>query len=178
MDSSVLNSEEQPELGNNETAQSRTPLETYAFDERPQPPTMAPTAPVLYIEDEADDAYFMERAFEQAGVTHPLTHLRNGKDAIDYLNGHGRFADRKANPLPCLVLLDLKLPICSGFQVLEWIRQTPELRHLKVVVISSSGQLLDIQLAQKIGISDYIVKPQAPSKLIDIVRRIKTDWLV
>ena len=69
-----------------------------------------PNPCILYVEDEQSDVFLLQHAFEVAGIANPLYVARDGQEAIDYLSGRGRYADRKACPLPSLVLLDLKLP--------------------------------------------------------------------
>jgi CheY-like chemotaxis protein len=133
--------------------------------------------PVLYAEDEADDFFFMGYAWEEAGLTNPLIQVKDGQQAIDYLAGHGAFVDREKYPLPCLLLLDLKLPLKSGFDVLRWIRQHPPLAWLKVVVVSGSEQETDITQAQSLGVTDYLVKPSSPARLAEILRHRRHLWL-
>ena len=133
--------------------------------------------PVLYAEDDEDDIFFMQVAWEKAAVSNPLITVKDGKQAMQYLMGEGAFADRQQYPAPCLLLLDLKLPIVTGFEVLQWLRGNPALKDLKVVIVSSSGQQLDIDLARKIGIQDYMAKPGVPGRLVEIVRALKERWL-
>lgn len=134
-------------------------------------------APIVYVEDCEDDVFFMRIALEEAGVPNPFVSIADGGEALRYLGGEGEFADRNKHPLPCLLFLDLKLPVKSGFDVLQWIREHPVLRSLKVVVLSASNQQLDIDLARQLGISDYIIKPSVPSRLIQIVCERKQSWL-
>lgn len=83
---------------------------------------------VLLIEDDDSDVIFLKRAFVKAGLPHRLQVAEDGRRAIDYLSGAGRYADREKHPIPTHVLLDLKLPEKTGFEVLEWIRNEPSLR--------------------------------------------------
>ncbi len=131
---------------------------------------------VLYAEDDDDDALFMRMALERVGVSHRFARVEDGRRALDYLGGQGDYADRQKYPLPSLLLLDLKLPIKSGFEILEWIGKQPALRNLKVVVVSSSGQQLDIELARKMGAIDYVIKPSVPSRLPEVIRRGWERW--
>ncbi|HSX81153.1 MAG TPA: response regulator, partial [Candidatus Saccharimonadia bacterium] len=83
-------------------------------------------------------------------VMNPIHVLNDGREAIDYFKGAGRFADREEFPLPCLVLLDLKLPNVMGFGVLKWIRQQSEVRAI-VLILGSSGTAADIATAYCLG---------------------------
>ena len=133
--------------------------------------------PVLYAEDQADDVFFMRDAWSRAGLPHPFISVHDGQQAINYLAGNDPYADRKKHPLPCLLLLDLKLPRQSGFDVLRWIREHPTLNQLKVVIVSGSDHEADVAAARELGITDYIVKPPVPSRLVDIVRNRHARWL-
>jgi CheY-like chemotaxis protein len=134
-------------------------------------------SPVLYVDDDADAAFFLHHVWERAQIPRPLLHLNLAQQAIDYLAGHGDYADRRKFPLPCLVLLDLNMPAMGGFDVLRWIRQQPHLAALKVVVLSGSHRETDLQTAQNLGALDYVTKPSDPSRLLQIVREKKTLWL-
>lgn len=131
---------------------------------------------VLYAEDNADDALFMQMAFSRAGLKQKMLWVNNGEEAILYLDGQGQYADRQKHPLPSLLLLDLKMPIKSGFEVLDWLRAHPELKNLKVVVVTSSGQQSDRDRLQEMGVVDYIIKPSAPSQLAEVVRKGAERW--
>ena len=133
--------------------------------------------PVLYAEDEPDDVFFMHYVWELAAVPNPLVDVKNGQQAIDYLAGQGLFADRQKQPLPCLLLLDLNLPGKNGFDVLRWVRQQPDLKSLKVVIVSGSNQETDIETARSLGITDYIVKPSSPKRLLEIFQEKRGLWL-
>ena len=112
----------------------------------------------------------------QAGVANPIHVARDGQEAIDYLHGTGKFADRSHFPLPGLVLLDLKLPFVMGLDVLKWIRQQPDFTPI-VVILSSSRQPEDIAAAYRLGANAYLVKPAEMSKLDDMARALNDFWL-
>ena len=133
---------------------------------------------VLQVEDDDNDIYLLQYAFKQAQVPSLLTPVRDGEEAIGYLKGAGEFADRARFPLPCLILLDLKLPGRSGFEVLEWIRHQPDLAELPVIVLTSSGRPEDIHLAYKMGANAYLVKPSGREKLLELVKSLASFWLV
>lgn len=132
--------------------------------------------PVLYAEDNSNDAFFMQRAFKHAGVPNSLFVLKDGGQVIQYLEKEA-LDEHKDLPHCCLLLLDLKLPVKTGFEVLQWVREHPKFSSLPVVVVSASGQQLDIDLARKLGVSDYIIKPSNPTSLIEIVRGRLERWI-
>jgi len=132
---------------------------------------------ILQVEDDENDVFFLKRVFDQAGIDCPLHTVTDGETAINYLSGVGELADRKAHPLPSLVLLDLKLPGKSGLEVLQWIRQQPELRKLVVVMFSSSALEDDVERAYDFGANSYIEKPLNPSRLREIAQLLKGWWL-
>lgn len=132
---------------------------------------------ILLVEDSADDALFMSRAFAKAGVSCALQIVDDGQKALDYLAGAQRYADRAAHPLPRLVLLDLKLPHVPGFEVLRWIRSQPALQSLVVVVLTSSDHPTDIRQAYVLGANSFLSKPAHPDDLTGLVRSLVDYWL-
>lgn len=139
---------------------------------------MSPHEPILLVEDEPDAVTLLQHAFAKAGVANPLFPVLDGDQAIAYLNGDGRYADRAAHPLPQLVLLDLKLPRCSGLEVLEWIRAQPPLRGLPVVILTSSRERTDVRRAYAAGANSYLVKPSSLPGLIELASAFREYWLV
>src|SRR5947208_11973317 len=117
------------------------------------------TETILVAEDDADDAFFLQRAFKKLGIPTSLKFVHDGQEAIDYLHGDAQFADRLRYPLPDLLLLDLKMPRLTGFEVLGWVRKQHNLRRLPVVIFSSSGELTDINRAYDLGANSYLIKP-------------------
>jgi CheY-like chemotaxis protein len=124
--------------------------------------------PILLIEDNEDDAFIFRRAFSQARLRHPLHAVDNGQQAMEYLSGVGRFADRAVFPVPFLTLLDLKLPLRNGLDVLEWIRAQPPLAALSVVVLTSSAEPRDLARARELGARAYLVKPPTVPVLVGL----------
>ena len=136
---------------------------------------MNPT--ILLVEDDANDVFFMRRALQLAEDPNPLQVASDGQRAIDYLQGAHGYADRTRFPLPCLVLLDLKLPQVMGMDVLRWIREQPHLGTIVVLVFTSSRLPPDISKAYRLGANSYLVKPSTPGELPDMARLIKQYWL-
>lgn len=132
---------------------------------------------LLLVEDNEDDAFFMRRALKDAGVTTPVVHVEDGRQAIDYLSGSGSYAERGKFPLPSIVFLDLKLPFKTGLQVLEWIRQQPHFAKLIVIVLTSSSEPVDLKRAYQLGANSYVVKPPTTEQLLDLAKAFKLWWL-
>jgi len=132
---------------------------------------------VLYAEDEDSDRMFMERAFRRAGLEHILHTVSDGQEAKDYLRGHGIYEDRNLHPLPAVLLLDLRMPLLGGFEVLEWMRTEPGLRSLPVVIFTSSPRAEDKARAKELGANDFVEKPSVPARYGDVVLRLQEKWL-
>jgi CheY-like chemotaxis protein len=133
---------------------------------------------ILLVEDDENDVMLTERAFAQAGFVNPLHVVSDGEQAIAYLGGDGRYADRQRHPLPILVLLDLKLPRVSGFEVLAWLRAAPDIRRMPVIVLTSSEQSSDINRAYDHGVNSYLVKPVGFERLLGLVKTVGLYWIV
>jgi CheY-like chemotaxis protein len=138
---------------------------------------MKPKYPLLLAEDDANDVFFLQRAFQQAKVENPLQVVRDGQEAIEYLSGSGRFADRRQFPLPYLLVLDLKMPRKTGMDVLEWLQGQPELRCLPVLVLTSSAHRIDIERAYELGANGFVVKPASLEKRVELAKLIGAFWL-
>jgi CheY-like chemotaxis protein len=132
---------------------------------------------ILYAEDDDNDAFLVQHAFEKAGIAHPVVVVSSGSEAIQYLSGDGIYADRSRYPLPWLVLLDLNMPGVSGLDVLKWIRVTPSLSTLITIVLSSSNQDMDIHRSYLQGANGYLVKPAKIEEMITMARSIRDYWI-
>src|SRR5215468_4934526 len=108
---------------------------------------MGDEAVILLVEDREDDIILIKKAFQEARLVNPVQTVRNGEEAIDYLNGAGKYRNRAEFPLPELVLLDLKMPRIDGFEVLRWVRAQSSLKALRIVVLTSSDRINDVTLA-------------------------------
>jgi CheY-like chemotaxis protein len=138
---------------------------------------MLSEATILLAEDDANDVFFMKRCFSKARLLNPLQVVRDGQEAVEYLKGEGAFADRQKYPLPVLLLLDLRMPRRSGFEVLEWLRQQPGLKRLTAVVLTSSAESPDINRAYDLGANSYLVKPPEVNALREMLDRLNSYWL-
>lgn len=132
--------------------------------------------PVLLVEDNEDDALMLQRAFQKAGISILISRVRDGMAAIEYLSGSGPFRDRAEYPVPRLVLLDLKLPKRSGFEVLAWLRSQPEFEALPVTILTSSSEEEDVVRAYRLGANSYLQKPNGSADLVFMAERIHDYW--
>ena len=133
---------------------------------------------VLLADDDPNDVFLLQRAFQKTNIANPLRVVRDGEEAMAYLGGQGQYADRQLHPLPVLLLLDLKMPRKSGFEVLRWVRQQSGLKRLPVVVLTSSNQNPDINKAFDLGANSYIVKPGGFDSLVEMVKNLNLYWLI
>jgi len=133
--------------------------------------------PVLYVEDDDNDILLMRRAWAWVGVENPLQVVTDGEKALRYLSGDGPYANRSDYPMPCLVLLDLKMPKITGLDVLRWIRSQPAPQNLRVIIYSASKLPLDINEAHTLGIEAYFVKPESYDEWVAMVDNLNVHWL-
>jgi CheY-like chemotaxis protein len=131
----------------------------------------------LLVEDEEDQVVLLRRAFEKANISNPLRVVRSGEEAMVYLEGAGPYVNRDEFPLPKLVLLDLKMPGISGFDVLRWIRQQPQLQALRVVVLTASNEIRDVNLAYQLGANSFLVKPVEFDDFVRLTQAIQGYWI-
>jgi CheY-like chemotaxis protein/two-component sensor histidine kinase len=132
---------------------------------------------VLYVEDEESDALFMERAFAEKGLASALQVVGDGRAAIDYLSGAGKYGERSDFPLPTVVLLDLNLPQVPGFEVLRWMRNHPDFAATPVVVFSSSTREDDRAKARQLGANEFVTKPKSGMDFGGVVEMLREKWL-
>ena len=132
---------------------------------------------VLHVEDDDNDRLLVRIACQNTKLPIRLAGVGDGEQAIAYLRGDAVYSDRTRYPFPNLILLDLKLPRKSGFEVLEWIRRQDQLRNLPVIIFSSSGLESDEKRAFKNGANSYSVKPISLDPLVEMVKQIHRRWL-
>jgi CheY-like chemotaxis protein len=132
---------------------------------------------ILHVEDDDNDIFLLQYAFEHVGIADPVHIVRDGQEAIEYLSGHGRFANRKAFPLPALIIMDLKMPRKSGLDALRWLGKQPTLRNVPVLMLSSSAQPEDITRAYEAGANAFVVKPSTNAERTRLATAIKHFWL-
>jgi CheY-like chemotaxis protein len=129
-------------------------------------------------EDNPLDVELVRRAFRETNALNPVHAVGDGDQAIQYLAGEGRYADRAAHPFPALFLLDLKMPVKDGLEVLRWLHDHPDIpSKLPVVVLSSAELPTETQMAYAMDIQACIVKPLSYAELREKVRILKEYWL-
>jgi CheY-like chemotaxis protein len=132
---------------------------------------------VLLVEDDLNDIFLVKRAFRTALVRNPLQIVTDGAEAIHYLNGEGKYADRRTYPLPHLMVMDIKMPGRTGFEVLEWVKSAaPPLRRIPVIIVSSSDNPADINRAYELGANAYMVKPVDYRAVESLFQSITQYW--
>ena len=137
----------------------------------------AVAAVILLAEDQEDEVMLLRRAFAKAKLLNPLHVVSNGEEAIAYLQGEGKYGNRDEYPLPSLMLLDLKMPRKNGFEVLEWVRKQPSLSALRVIVLTGSDEIRDVNRAYQLGANSFLVKPIEFMHFVEVSRALKGYWL-
>src|SRR6266496_4617154 len=138
---------------------------------------MQDRAVILLAEDREDDILLIRKAFGKAGVNNPLYVVRDGEEVLAYLRGEGKFFNRDEYPLPDLLLLDLKMPKMDGFDVLRWLRQQTGFSTLRVVVLTSSENIRDVNVAYRLGANSFMVKPLDFQNAIELSKVLRDYWL-
>jgi two-component system response regulator len=133
---------------------------------------------ILVVEDNPDDEELTLRSLRRAHIANKVIVARDGGEALDYLYASGEYAGRDATQIPALVLLDLKLPIVGGIDILKRIRAEPATRYLPVVIMTSSSEDEDMVKSYDSGANSYIRKPVDFSEFAGAVQQLGLYWLV
>ena len=131
---------------------------------------------LLHFEDDLADKELVQHACAATKLKWNIEWVEDGQAAIDYLSGFGCFGNRELFPLPRLILLDLKMPRKSGFEVLEWVRRECEFKWLPVVVFTASNAPKDAKRCFELGANSLIVKPTAFGDLQTYVKELHHYW--
>jgi CheY-like chemotaxis protein len=137
--------------------------------------TNLPRPVILLVDDDPHDVVLIRLAFRKIGIIDTIQLVKNGTEAMWYIKGEGIYSNRNQFPPPTLMLLDLKMPQTSGFEVLEWVRKDASLDQLVVVVMSSSRQEHDVQRAYALGANLYLVKPSKFSELVKMMDSLRNN---
>jgi len=133
---------------------------------------------ILLVEDNPDDVELTLRAFRKNNIANDIVIARDGAEALEYLFGNGVHADRDANDMPRIILLDLKMPKVDGLQVLERLRADERTRLTPVVILTSSKEEQDLVSGYKSGANSYVRKPVDFNEFTEAVRQIGLYWLL
>ena len=132
---------------------------------------------ILVVDDSEDDRLFIERGFRAVGVKDPIQLLNDGAEAIAYMMGEGKFANRSKFVYPTFILTDLKMPQADGFAVLEHLKNNPAWAVIPTVVLTASNDPDDIKKAYMLGASSYHVKPSSPDELRQLLKILNDYWM-
>ena len=132
---------------------------------------------ILAIDDDPNDQVLITRAFRKNGVTCPIQSVSSGQEAIAYLKGEGKFADRSRFAYPSFIMTDLKMPHGDGFSVLQHLKSTPEWAVIPTMVFSSSRDLDDIKRSYMLGAGSYIVKPGDFEQMRHLLNVFYAYWM-
>jgi two-component system response regulator len=136
------------------------------------------TKRILLIEDNKSDIDLTLRAFKKANIENPVVILEDGKEALDYIFSRDKYQNNTNLEDPELILLDLKLPIIDGIQVLKEIRSNEKTRHYIVIILTSSKEESDLIMSYNLGVNSYIRKPVDFNQFVEVIKQIGVYWIL
>lgn len=134
-------------------------------------------ATILLVDDDVDFLFLVERAFRRNGVSSPIHQVHDGEEAIAYMMGEGKYADRKTYEYPTFITIDLKMPKADGFAVLQHLKGNPEWAIIPAVIFTSSGDPDDIKKSYMLGASSFHIKPNAHEQLTRQLKILHDYWM-
>ena len=135
-----------------------------------------PNQPILLVEDSPEDYEATVRAFQRSGLKNPIFRCEDGDEALDFLHHRGQYADVEQAPRPGVILLDLNLPGTDGREVLTEIKRDESLRHIPVIVLTTSNDDRDVEACYRAGANSYIQKPVDMEGFLRAIERLKGYW--
>jgi CheY-like chemotaxis protein len=132
---------------------------------------------ILMADDDPDDRQMTSEAFKAGHLANDLKFVENGVELLDYLYHRGRFAEPASSPRPSIILLDLNMPKKDGREALAEIKKDPSLRHIRIIILTTSKAEEDIYRTYDLGATSYITKPVTFEALVDVVKAIGKYWL-
>ena len=132
---------------------------------------------ILMADDDADDRLMTREAFEASHLKNDLKFVENGVELLDYLYRRDKYADPESSPRPSIILLDLNMPKKDGREALEEIKKDPNLRNIRIIVLTTSKAEEDIYRTYNLGAASYITKPVTFESLVDVVKTLGKYWL-
>ena len=132
---------------------------------------------ILVAEDHPDDTVLLQEAFKRNGINMPVHVSPDGEDAMQYLKGEGIYKDRMQFPFPRVLITDIKMPKCSGLDLLAWLQNHPECNLIPKIVLSASAEERDVVRAYQLGANCYFQKPTTFKELTNLVRLTNDFWI-
>lgn len=132
---------------------------------------------ILLVEDNPDHAELVMRGFDDIPIPNKISHVADGKAALDYLFGRGDYTDRERHPQPHIILLDLRLPRVDGLEVLKEVKASEELRSIPIVVLTTSSADGDVKRAYEEHTNSYVVKPMDFNGYLELTGELGSYWL-
>ena len=132
---------------------------------------------ILMADDDADDRLMTREAFEASHLANDLKFVENGVELLDYLYRRGQYTNPESSPRPSIILLDLNMPKKDGREALEEIKKDPNLRNIRIIVLTTSKAEEDIYRTYNLGAASYITKPVTFESLVDVVKTLGKYWL-
>jgi CheY-like chemotaxis protein len=132
---------------------------------------------ILMADDDADDRLMTQEAFAESRLANDLRFVEDGEELMDYLRRRGKYSDPALSPRPGLILLDLNMPRKDGREALEEIKADPDLRRIRIVILTTSKAEEDVYRSYNLGAASYITKPVTFEQLVDVVRTLGKYWL-
>ena len=133
---------------------------------------------IVIVEDNPEDAELMLRSLKKNQLSNNLTLLEDGALALDFFFRKGEFKERKASKSNLMIFLDLKLPKVDGLEILRQLKSNSDTKKIPVVIVTSSNQDPDIEMAYELGANSYVVKPVDYEKFTDTIKQLGLYWLV
>lgn len=131
---------------------------------------------ILIAEDDPNDVMLLELAIRKNGITSPVRVVRDGEEAVEYLEGKGEYSNRRKFPLPSVIITDVKMPRRSGLEVVEWVRRHPQYGIIPVLMLSGSRIENDVVNAYRLGANTYFSKPSTLDELTQLIGLAHQYW--
>lgn len=133
---------------------------------------------ILLVEDNPDHVLLIKEALTTNNIINEVRVVKDGEEALDYLYRRGQYADPQKSPRPTFIILDIKLPKIDGQEVLKAIKTDPELKHIPVIVLTTTTEDEEIVKSYKNGANSYITKPIDPQEFFDKIKNLKLYWMI
>jgi two-component system, response regulator len=133
---------------------------------------------ILLVEDNANDEMLTLHALKKYNVTNRVQVVRDGAEALEFIFCSGKYAHRQISDRPKVILLDIKLPLVDGLEVLRQVKQDPRTKTVPVVMLTSSREERDLVESYRLGVNSYIVKPVNFEQFTEAARALGMYWLL